>query len=1292
MNPPANRNLLFGAFALQMDFVTREQFIAAVSAWAQETTTPLSQIFVRQNVLGQDQQSLLESLVAKNLLRHGDDAEKCLAAIGPLDSSFDDLKRVVNAQRGTNATRGGRDPTIADPYATIAVGTPTSAGSRFKVLRPHAKGGLGEVFVAEDAELHREVALKQIQPHHADRSESRARFLLEAEITGGLEHPGIVPVYGLGCYADGRPYYAMRFIRGDTLMDAIKQFHSADSAQRGAAQRTLELRKLLGRFLDVCNAIEYAHSRGVLHRDLKPGNIMLGRYGETLVVDWGLAKTVGRAEPARIKTDERTLLPSTASASAPTQMGAAIGTPHYMSPEQSSGRLDQLTPASDVYSLGATLYCLLTGQPPFSDASDIGEVLRRVERGDVLKPSQASIQNPEDRHSKFSIPKPLEAICLKAMALKPADRYPSTKELAEDIEHWLADEPISALKDTLSQRIARWSRRHRTLAQSSALALILVAVIATVAAALINQLRSAANDARNEAVEAKNRAVELAAANLDLARKEATARANVQEQLARSLFERGWSESVQGHSSRAMAIVAQAHRIASKTDPLRLSMQNLLGSWSKSAPKLLVHDGSVTSVAFSPDATTLMTGSRDKTARLWDAYTGDPLSEPMRHDGWVTAVAYGPGGLTVLTGGMDKTVQRWLVRTGKRLKDPIQLDDVVSSVAYSAGRLAVVVGCWDKTARLWDVRAGKPIGEPLRHDDIVTTVAVSPDGGTVLTGSADKTARMWDSHTGKSLGEIMHHEAGVNAVAFSPDGEFVLTGGRDKTARLWHAGTGKPEGQPMRHESVVTAVAFSPDGETVLTGSDDHTSRLWDARTGVPFGRPMRHDDQVWAVAYSPDGESVLTGSVDKTARLWDVRGVRLPESPMRHEGPINAIAFSPDATTLVTGSEDGTARLWDARTGKPVGQRMKHDGPVLAVTFSADGATVLTGSEDKTARRWDSRTGKTLGQPLRHDSAVVAVAYSADCATALTTTRASSARFWNVQTAQLSSNPIKLDGQILAVSLSPDHATVVTRTGQITARICDARSGKPLGEPLRHDGQITAAAISSDGSMVLTGSMDRTARLWESRSGKPLTEPLRHEGPVITVSFSKDGSILLTGSIDRSARLWDARSGLQLVEPMQLEGPVRAVAYGPDGDGFVTGSNESARVWSAPHPIPEPLVAAVSAVRSGMKLRDDGQFVLLSESEFAAARKQLSAEGAAWVAEQNKLDRQRTLDWRNAEATEAEAQGHWFVAAFHLNWLLRDDSSNAGLLTRRSRAYEKLSVPQRAHLNRILAKATGGR
>lgn len=560
-NHEPDRNVMFGMTAWRLGIVDRETAMSAMYECTLAPNVSLADVLQRQGKLSERDRKRVEDAIAANptgaaapggpslevgaktevgndpaqTIESFDSAEQLRSALVDIISGRPHAtlgaSDVVPADDKTIAGKLTYDDGAAKPDIVASFAAKKETRSRFRIIRPHARGGLGEVFVAMDEEIKREVALKQILPRQADNVTSRTRFLLEAEVTGSLEHPGVVPVYGLGQQVDGKPYYAMRFIRGMSLEDAIEQYHaSAAMPASDKGKRALELRNLLTRFVAVCNTIEYAHSRGIAHRDLKPENIMLGPYGETLVVDWGLARPFGdvQVDADTGSSGEGTI--SLGTTNRPTQMGSIVGTPQFMSPEQAMGRLDLVGARSDVYSLGATLYSLLTDQPAFV-AADVRKVLTDVMKGNFQAPRQV----------KKDVPRGLDAVCRKAMSLRPEDRYASAKALAADIERWLADEPVTALPETTLERAQRWMRRHKTWTRAAAATIVAIAAVAGTAYMREARLRGDLQDAlakeetaRHDADVARRAADE----NADLAKREQaraeahTVRAEQQSRLA----------------------------------------------------------------------------------------------------------------------------------------------------------------------------------------------------------------------------------------------------------------------------------------------------------------------------------------------------------------------------------------------------------------------------------------------------------------------------------------------------------------------------------------------------------------------------------------------------------------------------------------------------------------------------------------------------------------------------------------------------------------------------------------
>jgi signal transduction histidine kinase/tRNA A-37 threonylcarbamoyl transferase component Bud32 len=444
----ADRNLLFGVLALQVDLINHGQFVEACAAWTARKEGTLADLLVERGWLTATDRSDVERLLQRKLKKHGGDSSSVLAEVADPE-----VKRSISSlgAAGIQLPPAEMEP-APSPYSTVSEIQVPSSRARYTLTVLHAVGGIGRVWLARETELGRSVALKDLRPERADSPTDRARFLREAQITGQLEHPGILPIYELSRRPDNqRPFYTMRFVKGQTLSQAVRKYHQNLDTDHADS---LAFLALLNAFVVVCNTVAYAHSRGVIHRDLKGQNILLGDFGEVVLLDWGLAKLVDRPvenlELPPIQLEEES-----PDIGALTMQGQLVGTPSYMAPEQAEGRLDLLDRRTDVYGLGAILYEILTGQPPFI-GSDINEVLRRVREEEPLPPCQL----------RAMVPPALEAACLRALAKLPDHRYGSATELAQEVQNWQEVQrrkAEEALKQT-NEELARSNEQLRKLA------------------------------------------------------------------------------------------------------------------------------------------------------------------------------------------------------------------------------------------------------------------------------------------------------------------------------------------------------------------------------------------------------------------------------------------------------------------------------------------------------------------------------------------------------------------------------------------------------------------------------------------------------------------------------------------------------------------------------------------------------------------------------------------------------------------------------------------------------------
>ena len=1026
---------------------------------------------------------------------------------------------------------------------------------RYELLEELGEGGFGVVYLARQREpVARTVALKIIKPG-MDSRQVIARFEAERQALAMMDHPAIAKVLDGGTTEAGYPYFVMELVRGERITDYCDR-------ERLSIEQRLEL------MIEICRAVQHAHQKGIIHRDLKPSNILVTQVDGAAapkVIDFGIAKTLEGSPDGDSHF---------------TRPGQFVGTPAYMSPEQSRMTGQDIDTRSDVYSLGVLLYELLTGRTPCGKNGLIPEgveALRQVlEQQEPPRPSNrfAELQPAELRETaalRRSDPAKLEGILagdldwivMKSLEADRSRRYESANDLAVELRRFLDKEPVLARPPSDLYRLRKLVERHKLAFAATGAVLVSLAIGLGVSTWLWNQERDAhwrAVSAEHATSQALGQAVAavretktalawsdfLQAGRLADAGQDADALAY----LARSISE---NPANQAAGIRLLTLLAynswMKPRLTLKTSEPILnawfspdSSQVLLGLtdgsslfWDLKSGRRTIGAPSQTSgiiaTICSPDQTCFVTTSWDQTARAWDSKTGRPLAEPMKHGGAVLCATFSPDGKSLATGSADRGARVWSLETGLLLAGPMLHQASVKDVQFSPDGDRIVTASEDSTSVIWDAHGGKMVAGPLRHGSWVNSARFSPDGQLVATASADHTARIWDAGTGEPKTAPLKHGHSVVGARFSPDGHSVVTASLDTTARVWDALTGEQRIPALEHGGPVAMADFTPDGEGLLTTSGDHYAQLWDPRTGKRTVEPLRHYGTVKTARFSNDGRHLLTVAGDEVRVCDEPRLAALPV--LVKEGVFTQKAsFTRDGGRLVTASADLTAQVFDAHTGQPIGLPMRHGGLVTSARFSPDARWILTASMDRTARLWNARDGSPSGQPLEHGGQVNSAEFSPDGRMVVTASHDATARVWDIDTGKPTGTPLKHDGFVLSARFSPDSQQVLTCSSDGTARIWNARTGQVLAEPMRHAQQVDWAQFSSDGARVVTASGDRTARVWDARTGRALGTPLVHGLQVISAEFNASGTQVLTACQDGKIRLWDVATGRTLVEP----------------------------------------------------------------------------------------------------------------------------------------------------------------
>lgn len=1050
-------------------------------------------------------------------------------------ASFPTLDIVSGLPRALDPIVAGtakRGPVALLGAATLAVTSEHDGRYAEDANGELGRGGIGRVYVAVDRHLGRDVAIKELllergdDPGRPGMVATLARFLREARITGRLDHPNIVPVYELGQRADGSLYYTMRVVRGRTLSQALAE-----------ARTLVERLKLLDHFIGLCQAIAYAHSRGVVHRDIKPDNVMIGEFGETVVLDWGMAKARGHDA----EDESRDSIPSERSDRLSLNLdltvdGSLCGTPTHMSPEQARGAVNEVDERSDVWALGVVLYTILSGKTPF-EGKNLIELMQRIRAG----------QRAPLRALDPAIPAELCAIAERALKPAPSERYPSGKELLRDVEAYRSGAQVAAYQYSALDLLRRFLDKHRTVAVASTVGLSVALVLA-----VASYVRLAA--ARDRARDAERRAT-------DNAREARKSERSAKQSLSEVLVEKAQQAHNDGERASAELLAAEALTLVERADARGL----LLAAQSAFRPEpkfRLSAAAGCTRYALSSRARRLACARGDGVTLYSLA---DGASEaPIVLGGAPSALDFSADGKSLVAARSDGKLQLLsLDEPGRPALFERRVREI-SAAAVSADARYVACGGPHGGVVVWDVTAPQREWR-LATRQGVSALAFTPDGANLALGGQLGSMLLWDFRRDKSH-ELIGHTGTVRALAFAQQGRYLATGASDHSIRFWDTREGSQVSPPIVHSDAVTSLSWSADGRLLAFGSKDKSVHLLDPKNPERRTELRFHDDSLDLLGLSVESSELASVSRDLGLQLWSLASLKTP-SALVERGNVLAFTFVPGRDELVSaglGSEgvgifelssgltqtrlpagverirtlavssDGArlafagsgARvfLWDLPARMPL---RVFDGPrdeVRAVAFSSDNRSLAFAGLDRTLRVVDAKSFAPLAE-LDTGAAVQALAYSSKSGLLFTGDREGALSAWDTAAKRRVLRLRAHDDWLLGVAVSDDGERVATASADRHVKVFEASGGKQIFDLSGHEGKVLSVAFSSDGRWLASGAEDKSVRVWDLSTGRETARLSGHAGAVRAVHFAARRPLLGSASDDGTIRLWRLQS-----------------------------------------------------------------------------------------------------------------------------------------------------------------------